>query len=124
MTAGQKVTIPLVHTRHSEFSGATMKMKVLGAGFESTPAFDVALTADKSQAVLDLAALRTPPGDYLIAFYGGAVAKFAANPKESTAKAPATAGKLKKASGAAPRDIADIVVSQPIALRVKPAEKK
>ena len=67
-TAGQKLTIPLVHTRRSEFSGATMKMKVLGAGFESTPAFDVALTADKSQAVLDLAALRTPPGDYLIAF--------------------------------------------------------
>jgi hypothetical protein len=123
-TAGQKLTVPLIHTRRSEFSGSTMKMKVLGAGFEKAPAFDVVVTADKSEAVLDLAALQTPPGDYWIAFYGGAVAKVAAKRQTATAKATTTDGKRRRAPGTAPRDIADIVVSQPIALRVKPAEKK
>lgn len=176
--AGQKLTIPLVHTRRSEFSGATMQMKAIGAGFERAPAFDVSLTADKSQAVLDLAALKTPPGDYLIAFLGGAVAKYrhqpeavaaaeaartkadkevaalgaemkkltddakaapakkkaemekdvaalAAKHKAATAKMAAAVERVKRATAAAaPNDIVDIVVSEPIAIRVKPAEKK
>ncbi len=104
---GQKLTIPLIHLRRSEFSGATMAMKTFGAGFEQTPSFDVPLTADSSQAVLDLAKLKTPPGDYTIAFYGSAVAKYVAGTKQ-----------------AKPQDIVDIVVSQPIAIRVKPAETK
>ncbi len=103
---GEKLTIPLMQTRHSEFSGATLKLKAFGAGFERVPSFDVPLTADTSQAVLDLAKLKTPPGDYLIGFYGGAVAKYRSNPQ------------------AAPKDIADIVVSEPIAIRVKPADTK
>jgi hypothetical protein len=103
---GEKLTVQLLHTRRSEFSGATMQLKTMGAGFEHVPAFNVSLTAERSEAVLDLAALKTPPGDYLIAFYGGAVAKY-------------------KATGAEqPNDIVDIVVSEPIAIRVKPAETK
>ncbi|MFY9255211.1 MAG: serine protease, partial [Fuerstiella sp.] len=39
-------------------------------------AFDIALDADTSEAVLDLAKLKTPPGEYTIAFYGSAVAKY------------------------------------------------
>lgn len=178
VAAGEKLTIPLVHTRRSEFSGATMQLKTIGAGFERAPPFDVSLTADNSQAVLDLATLKTPPGDYLIAFYGGAVAKYRHHPEAvaaaeearrkaeqelmsleaeakklaEEAKAASAASKaeadkaleavaakqkavaaalaasveqLKKATDtAAPRDIVDIVVSEPIAIRVKPAEKK
>ena len=80
VVAGEKLTIPLTHTRRSEFSGATLNLRTMGAGFEAAPAFDVSLTAESSQAVLDTAALKTPPGDYLIAFYGGAVAKYRHNP--------------------------------------------
>lgn len=178
VTAGGKLTIPLVHTRRSEFSGATLQLKTMGAGFDRAPSFDVLLTADASQAVLDLAALKTPPGDYLIAFYGGAVAKYrhhasavavadearrkagqevmaldaeakklaeeaktapvekqpdarkaieavAARQKAAAAALAAAAEQHKKATDVAqPRDIVDIVVSEPIAIRVKPAGTK
>jgi hypothetical protein len=113
VAAGDKLTVPLVQTRRSEFSGAAMTLKTFGAGFERVPPFDVSLTADASQAVLDLAALKTPPGDYLISFYGSAVAKYRSN-----AQAAKTAG------ASQPADIVDIVVTEPIAIRVKPAEKK
>ena len=106
---GEKITIPLNLTRRSEFSGATLNLRAIGAGFEGVPAFDVSLTADSAQAVLDLAALKTPPGDYWLAFHGGAVAKY---------RHPAEGDK------AQPRDIVDIVVTEPIAIRVKPAETK
>ncbi|HET6881527.1 MAG TPA: serine protease [Pirellulales bacterium] len=113
VAAGEKLTVPLVETRRSEFSGATMTVKTFGAGFERTPPFNVPLNADTSQAVLDLAALKTPPGDYVICFYGGAVAKYRSNTEAA------------KGSGASqPADIVDIVVSEPIAIRIKPAEKK
>jgi hypothetical protein len=113
--AGGKLTIPLFHTRRSEFSGATMQLRTMGVGFERVPAFNVSLTADQSQAVIDTGALKTPPGDYLIAFYGAAVAKHKPQPTVNSADAKAAA---------APRDIVDIVVSEPIAIRVQPAEKK
>ncbi len=103
--AGQTLTIPLLHMRRCEFSGSTIGLKTFGAGFDRAPQFDVPLTADSSEAVLDLAKLKTPPGDYLIAFYGGAVAKY-------------------QREQAKPTDIVDIIVSQPIAIRVKPAETK
>lgn len=86
VTAGEKLTLPLTHRRRSEFSGANITLKTYGAGFEKVPAFDAPLTADKSQAVLDLAALKTPPGEYKIAFYGYAVVKYQEN-LEAVAKA-------------------------------------
>jgi hypothetical protein len=115
VAAGGKLTIPLFHTRRSEFSGTTMQLRTMGVGFERVPAFKVSLTADQSEAVIDTAALKTPPGDYQIAFYGAAVAKH-------KPQLPANAGDAKAA--AAPKDIVDIVVSEPIAIRVQPAEKK
>lgn len=178
VTEGQKLTIPLTHVRRSEFSGGTMNLRTMGAVFDRAPAFDVPLTADSSQAVLDTAALKAAPGDYLIAFYGGAVAKYRHHPeavpaaeearrqaeqelmaidaelktlteaakaaavenktaadkaveaatakqKEATAALAAATERLKKATQTAtPTDIADIVVSEPIAIRVLPAEKK
>ncbi|HWB14542.1 MAG TPA: serine protease [Pirellulales bacterium] len=113
VTAGQKLTVPLVEIRRSEFSGNTMTVNTFGAGFERTPPFTVPLNADSTHAVLDLAALKTPPGDYVISFYGGAVAKYRSDVEAA------------KAAGASqPADIVDIVVTEPIAIRVKPAEKK
>jgi len=173
VATGEKLTIPLVHTRRSEFSGSTLQLKTFGAGFEGVPRFDVSLDADQSEAVLDIGALKTPPGDYLIAFYGSAVVKYRYNPQSVTAaetvhkaaeegvalattelqkrtdeaasaasdsKAAAdaavaeattkkqaadtaltaAAAKLKTVTDqAAPKDTADIVLSEPIAIRVK-----
>ncbi len=173
VTAGEKLTIPLVHTRRSEFSGSTLQLRTFGAGFEQVPRFDVSLDADQSEVVLELAALKTPPGDYLIAFYGSAVVKYRYNPEtvavaevaqkkateeaavataeverltaeaaaaasetkaaadaavaDATAKkqiadaaVAAAAAKLKAATDlAAPKDTADIVLSEPIAIQVK-----
>lgn len=178
VVAGEKLTIPLTHTRRNEFSGVTLSLKTMGAAFERAPAFNVSLTADSSQAVLDTAALKPPPGEYLIAFYGGVVTKYRHNPdavpaleelrrqaeqelqridaelknftemsqaaesesksetdkslevatakQKAAAAALATATKrLKTATEAAkPRDIVDILVSEPIAIRVLPSEKK
>ncbi len=115
VAAGGKLTIPLFHTRRSEFSGTTMQLKTMGAGFERVPAFSVSLTADQSQAVIDTATLKTLPGDYQIAFYGAAVAKHKPQPAANAADAK---------TAAAPKDIVDIVVSEPITIRVQPAEKK
>jgi len=178
VTAGEKLTIPLLHTRRSDFSGAVLQLRTMGTGFDRAPQFDVSLTADQSQAILDTTALKTAPGDYLIAFYGGAVAKYRHQPeaiavaeeahkkaaqelmvieaemkklseaakvaaaeakpeadkaveaatakqKTATAAVAAAADKIKQATAAAqPRDIVDIVVSEPIKIRVNPAEKK
>ncbi|MCA9063066.1 MAG: serine protease [Planctomycetaceae bacterium] len=185
------VTIPLVHVKRSEFSGSTLQLKTFGAGFEGNPQFNVSLDAETSDVTLDLAKLKTPPGDYLIAFYGGAVVKYRLNPErvtaaesakaiaaaEAAASAEAVAAaqaaveasqttsaetsgspdagtpdkaepetalrnamarkeaadkalkaaeeELKAATAAAqPKDIADIVVTEPVAVRVLPAEAK
>ena len=146
-TAGQKLTIPLLHLRRSEFSGATLSLKAFGAGFESMPAFEISLNEDHSEAVLDLAKLKTPPGRHVVAFYGSAVAKYSHRPDlvalaeqalaEATGKAAAADATPQMKSAVAearkqleaakkraqPKDIVDIVVSQPIAIEVQAAEK-
>jgi len=177
-TVGTKLTIPLVHQPRSEFSGSIVQMKTLGYPFESVPRFDLTLTSPTSEAIIDLAALKTPPGDYAIAFYGGAVAKYeydadgvvttqrrhdqaladaaavgvelerltgmlaqaAADAKAAATKAVEDAKAQKIAADqlvtnlaatlksvterAKPQDTVDIVVSEPIFIRVKPAEPK
>jgi len=105
-TVGEKLTIPLTHSKRGEFSGSVMQMKTLGDGFESVPPFNVSLDALTSETTLDLAALKTPPGEYTLAFYGGAVAKYRLKPDGP------------------PQDTVDIVVSEPITIRVKSAETK
>lgn len=178
VVAGEKLKVPLALTRRSEFSGAAMQVNVMGAGFERTPQFSLGLTADSGEATLDTAALKVAPGDYLIALYGGAVARYRHRPdvlaaaeqgrqkaeqdlmaadaevkkltdevkaaaaetrsqtemalqaamtrqKAAAAALTAAAERVKSATAtAAPRDIVDIVVSEPIAIRVTAAEKK
>jgi hypothetical protein len=175
---GQSIKIPFVHARRSDFSGATMNLRPIGPGFERVAAFDITLTADGSEATVDLAALKTPPGDYLLAFYGSAVAKYRHQPelvtaaeeaqklaqaeldkltaevaqadaavqsaapadkpaamqaaadlatKRKTAEAAlaAVTNQLKQATAAAqPRDVVDIIVSEPVQIRVQPMESK
>jgi hypothetical protein len=176
VTVGTSLTIPLVHTRRCEFSGAAISLRTFGEGFEHNAAFDAPLDQENSAAVLDLAKLGTPPGEYTIAFYGGAVAKFrerveeiapaeaalqeaqafaataaaetivamtmletateeqkpalseaaqAATAKQQAADAAVAAAQQKLTEAtkrAEPRDIVDIIVSEPIRIRVLPAE--
>jgi hypothetical protein len=80
VAAGQKAIVPLVLTRRTDFSGTVIQLRTFGETFERAPQFDVPITADSAEAVLDTAALGTPPGDYVVAFYGGAIAKYQDNP--------------------------------------------
>lgn len=173
VAAGQKLTIPLVQTRRSDFSGAVMSLQTFGGGFEGNPAFEVSLQQDAAEAVVDLTKLKPAPGTYTIAFYGSAVAKYsdypqviavadaeaalakaqqkAAEAANLAPEAPAVTDEEKQAAAArakeiaerqkksaeavvaaeknlqaaqakaAPKDIVDIVVSQPIEIRVVPA---
>ena len=175
---GQKLTIPLVHTLRSEFSGSTIGMRTFGCGFDGMGRFDLPLKVDRSEAVLDLTTVKTPPGQYQIAFYGGAVVQYRYDPEgvkiaeielqraehkatalsveakqraEEAASAPpdqkaaaetraaelaqqqtAAASDVESATKrlklardrAKPRDIAEIVVSEPILIRVKSGDTK
>lgn len=175
--AGEKLTLPMIHTRRCDLSGKNIKLKTFGAGFEKNAAFDAPLDQETSKAVIDLAKLKTPPGDYTIAFYGAAVAKYKYHPeavavaeaivntaKEKAAAVAAEAKNLAEAAKtapeeqkaaveveakaalakqkaadaavkaadvklkaatkkAAPKDIVDIIVSEPISIRVVAAEE-
>ena len=176
--AGDKLTIPLKVTWRSEFTGASIKLSPMGADFRGVKAIDIPLKAAGSEVVLDLAAMKTPPGDYALVLYGSAVAKYRYNPEalklaeeeqkkieqdaiavaeaakkladlakaappekkteaENTAKAAAgkrkaveaakadVAQRMKAATAAAtPKDIVDIVVAEPIRIRVTPKDQK
>ena len=172
--AGEKLTIPLTLTSHGEFSGSVLSLKTLGAGLESNPKFDISLTSNQANGVVNLGVVKAPPGDYAIAFYGTAVAKYQYNPlaipaaqvlvKEAESQAKIIAEQLQQqmqvlaslpddkkeaaqavvaelsqkkqaadaavtsttanlkalTEKAAPRDTAEIVISEPIAIRVQP----
>jgi hypothetical protein len=79
--AGDKLTIPLKVTWRSEFTGASIKLSAMGADFGSAKAIDIPLKAAGSEVVLDLAALKTPPGEYALVLYGSAVARYRCNPE-------------------------------------------
>ena len=80
-TVGEKLTIPLKQIRRSKYSGANISLKTFGVGFEKNATFNSSLTKDMSNAVLDLAKLKTRPGEYTVAFYGTAVAKYQYHPQ-------------------------------------------
>jgi hypothetical protein len=107
VASGQTLKIPLALQRRLEFSGTVLQLKTLGVGFENHPPFEVNLSGDSAETMLNLAALQTPPGDYLLTFYGAAVAKYRYNHVDATS---------------APQDTVDIVLSTPIAIRVTSGE--
>jgi len=107
--AGETLKIPLKAEWRGEFSGTSMKLKAYGSGFDGLKEFDLPVKATSTEAVIDLATLKTPPGDYTIAFYGSAVAKYSYNPdavkvaeearKKAEAEAAAIAAEAKKLAG-------------------------
>jgi len=172
---GEVLTVPLSHTLRSEFSGNVLQLKTFGPSWESNPPFDISLSANSSEAKLQTGVVKAAPGEYTIAFYGAAVAKYRYNPigvtlaetqvrkaeealqkliEELAQKTQQAAGaaveqkaaadaevaewmkrkmeaekvvattkeQLKQAqSKAEPRDTAEIIVSEPVTVRVLPA---
>ena len=110
---GESVTVELAHIRHSEFSGAAVSMGTIGAGFTGHPAFEIKLSDESTKTVIDLAALKVQPGEYRIAFIGTAVSNYVP-PVLPSGSAEVTP------TPPTPVDIAEILVSQPITIRVLP----
>jgi hypothetical protein len=77
----------------------------VGPGFDQIPGFEFDVAAPKALAI-DLAKLKIPPGDHAFALVTSAVTKYA----------PVVAGQATP-----PTDIAEILVSTPIHVRVTPA---
>lgn len=77
---GEKLTIPLVLRRTSELSGDKIQMRMIGAGFERAPSFDLPIKADRAEVALDLKALGVPPGEYRVSLLGGGVVKYRHRP--------------------------------------------
>jgi hypothetical protein len=104
--AGETLKILLKADWRNEFTGTSIKLKAYGAGFEGVKEFDLPIKAATGEAVLNLATLKTAPGDYTIAFYGSAVTKYRYNPgavslaeaaqKKAEAEAAAVSASAKK----------------------------
>ena len=174
--AGEILKIPHKLTWRNEFNGTSVKFKAYGTLFGDMKEMDVPIKAATSEAVLDLAALKTPPGDYTLAFKGIGITKYHPNQDavkmaeeqlkkaaqevttltaaaknlagkvttaptaekiEAANAAKIAAGKQKLAevamadatqllktvtAAAAPKDIIDILVSEPIRISVKAAQ--
>lgn len=82
---GEKLTIPLQILRRIDHSGASVSLNTFCAGMGKVPAFNIDINQETGEAVLDLAALKTKPGEYQLAFYGAAVAKYSYHPEAVTA---------------------------------------
>ncbi len=101
-TEGETLKIPLKAVWREEFSGTSVKLNAYSGGFATVPEFDLPLKKEEHEVVLDLAALKAKPGDYTIAFYGGAVAKYRYNPAAvAEAEAEAKKAELEVAAVAA-----------------------
>ena len=109
--AGATIGVPLELVKRAEVQGVTLQMRVIGPGFESAPGFELDVAAPKP-LTLDLGALKIPPGEHALALVTSAVTKYAP---------PATPG---QAAPAATTDIAEILVSNPIHVRVTEAPKE
>jgi hypothetical protein len=80
-TVGQTLKIPLRITWRNEFNGASIKLKPYGSVFAAMKDIDLPIKAGTSEVVVDLAALKTPPGDHTLTFSGIAVTKYRPNPE-------------------------------------------
>jgi hypothetical protein len=105
---GGTLKVPLKASWNSEFSGSSIKLKAYGPGFEGLKEFDLPVKATSAEAVLDLATLKTPPGEYTIAFYGGAVSRYrynleaVADAETAQKEADAAAAKVATEAGSTP----------------------
>jgi hypothetical protein len=116
---GETLKIPMKHSLRSEFSGAVLQLKTMGPGFDGNPQFDVSLTASSSEAIINLASVKPPPGEYTVAFYGSAVAKYRYNPLAVSV----TENELKKAQEEQQRAV-EVLMQKTQALASIAAEQK
>ena len=137
--AGSKLSVPLKLSWRGDFSGGSMKMSALGQDLSGLKPFDIPSKAAEAKVELDLATLKLAPGEYTFAIHGGVVAKYPSAPKiqpppaaqttAQTATATTSAsteqplGKVAAKPADAPKDIVDIVTSEPLRIRVLPAKK-
>ncbi len=116
-TVGTTLKIPLKAVWRNEFTAAVLKLKAFPTGLGAVKEFDLPVKASDYELVLDLAALKTPPGEYTLAFQGSAVSKYRYNPlavpeaEEASKKAEAEAAtlaanakKMTEAAASAPQD--------------------
>jgi hypothetical protein len=111
--------------------------------FAGIKPFDVAAKAAQTEVVIEPSSLKVPPGDYTFSVHGGYVSKYpsvpapqkqmelAANAPARNTDSPKDVKDVKSAAPAAsaaaveaPKDIVDIVFSEPIRVRVKAASAK
>ncbi len=104
---GEKLTIPLTITSRCEHTGSNITLSTFCAGLGNVPAFSLPLKEKSGKAVLDLKALKTPAGEYKIAFYGKAVAKYRHN-VNAIAKAEEELEKAKQQVTALETEIASL----------------
>ncbi len=139
-TEGEKLVVPLSLVWRGEFSGGAIKLKPLGLDFAGIKPFDVAAKAAQTEVVIEPSASKIPPGEYAFAVHGGYVSKYpsvpspqkpaqlAANTTAKNTDAPKDANDVKPAApvpaAEAPKDIVDIVFSEPIRVKIKPAPAK
>lgn len=139
-TEGEKLIIPLSLVWRGEFSAGAIKLKPLGLDFAGIKPFDVAAKAAQTEVVIEPSASKIPPGEYAFAVHGGYVSKYpsvpspqkpaqlAANTTAKNTDAPKDANDVKPAApvpaAEAPKDIVDIVFSEPIRVKIKPAPAK
>jgi hypothetical protein len=105
--AGATVTVPISLVRRGKLLGTVTQLRMFGQGFDKVAAVTVPLTADSHAFPLDLAKLAIGPGRHTFVLYGAATVAYQAPTVGDT---PAAAV-----------DIAEIIVSEPIQLDVKPA---
>ena len=101
---GEKLKIPMKLTWRGEHTSA-IKLKAIGAGFETLKEIDVAQKAATASVELDLAALKLPAGAHTFAFHATAKGKYLREPQPEK-KVPA-------------KDFAEIVLSQPVQILIK-----
>jgi hypothetical protein len=73
---GETLKIPLRVTWRNEFNGNSIKLKAYGTIFGGMKEIELPIKAATSEVVLDLASLKTPPGDYTLAFNGISITKY------------------------------------------------
>jgi hypothetical protein len=106
-TAGSTVTIPITLVRRGKLLGTVTQLRMFGQGFDKAAAVDVPLSADSHDVPIDLGKLAIEPGRHTIVLYGAATVAYQPPPDGD--------------KPAAAVDIAEIIVSEPIQLDVKPA---
>jgi len=77
---GETLKIPLKLTWRNDFNGSSIRVKAYGDGFSGLKEFEIPIKAATHEAVLDLAVLKVPAGEYTIAFQSLGISKYRYNP--------------------------------------------